>query len=79
MKIIMIEITENIDQKIRLKIRNKKIMILIIRIIKIMLTMILLTKDKNPLNQGEKKFDENNTISSRVAGLMDYSCKNSGF
>ena len=54
-------------------------MILIIRIIKIMLAMILLTKDKNPLNQGEKKFDENNTISSRVAGLMDYSCKNSGF
>ena len=45
---------------------NNKPKIIIIIIQTIMISMIMLTADKNPLNQGEKKFDENNTISSHV-------------
>ena len=42
------------------------IIIMIIIIQSIMISMIMITTDKNPLNQGEKKFDENNTISSHM-------------
>ena len=53
---------ENILNKVIIEITN----LVIIIIQTIMISMIMRTTEKNPLNQGEKKFDENNTISSHM-------------